>query len=113
MKLSILALPLILIGCVSQQPTAQTINESQVKTLDFVTSLIILDCAYQHQGCEHAEGFATCTYHLKNSINAMSPEQINVLEQNLRTQFGFEKKSDSEINDAADMILARYLACKK
>ena len=115
MKLSrLLILPLFLAGCIMSNANSNTTaNQPNTENKNFITSLIILDCSYRNQGCAHAEGFTTCVYHLTNTIEAMSEQQRNILEQNLRTQYGFNQKSDSEINDAADMVLTRYLQCKK
>ncbi len=106
---------LLLCGCSSSQsqfPITTTVGEIQERD-KFIESLTILDCAYNNQGCENGMGFTACVYKFKYELANLSEEQKNMLENNLRTQFGFEKSSDTEINNAADAVLARYIQCKK
>ena len=105
---------LFLAGCATQHTiTDNTTVHSSVERDDFIESLVIIDCAYRNQGCENGMGFTACVYKLKYELATLSDEQKNMLENNLRTQFGFEKSSDTEINIAADKVLTRYLNCSK
>ena len=110
-----LVLSVLLAGCTAQQSAVKndTVQPTSSNGKDFVTSLIILDCSYKNQGCVHFDSFAACTYQLNNAVASMSKVQIAMLEDLLRTQYGFDNKDDAEINDTADMILARYMQCGK
>ncbi len=110
----LMVLCVLLMGCVSQQPAAVNVTTSQPKSVaeDFIFSLIILNCSYQHQGCEHAEGFATCLYHMKNTVGGMSEQQKQMLEENMRTEYGFNKKDDDFYVEQANKTLSNYTTCK-
>ena len=103
MKKTLLILPLILCGCDSNaQPNLDK---------SFTYHLGIVDCGYKHQGCRHYESFLKCEQDIRLSLQALTQKELNIMDEEIRANFGFGNDAISQMDSAARQVGASYAKC--